>query len=318
MTFKQYIKFVEIKTSILSLFGFALGGAYIWYNHLNWNILNAIVFFAAEMIMDNMITGINNLMDYKLAKDPEFKRHEVMATERISTKRATIMICILMLLACAAGLWLCYRTNWLMFFMGGALFLIIASYTTGPFPISRTPLGELFSGVAQGLGVPFLFIYVNDNYKELATLNFHQVSGLNFTFSLNGSITQIIVICLLAYASVTLTSNVMLANNMSDIKHDLANGRYTLPGVFGMKKAANVYRFFAYSIYVPLILVAAFHFVSYLALLTIATFPYVRKNVNAFISHPDKQKTFPTALANYALVIGVQTITIMIGALIHF
>ena len=68
MSLKKYFKFVDIKTSILSLYAYALGAAFIFYYLGNWNWQNALVFFFAEMIQDNMVTGINNVMDYRHAE----------------------------------------------------------------------------------------------------------------------------------------------------------------------------------------------------------------------------------------------------------
>lgn len=64
MSLKKHFKFVDIKTSILSLDAYALGAAFIFY-YLGAKCLG---FLFAEMIQDNMVTGINNVMDYRHAK----------------------------------------------------------------------------------------------------------------------------------------------------------------------------------------------------------------------------------------------------------
>lgn len=317
VSIKKYFRFVEIQTSALSLFGFALSAVFIYYYLGHWNLVNATVFFVAEMIMDNMITGINNVMDYIMAKDEKSRNDSVIVKEDISIKIAFIYIIGLMTISAICGVWLCWRTNWLLFFMGGLLFLIVGSYTSGPFPISRMPIGEFVSGIAQGFGVPFLFAYVNDNFKQMAILNFYQVNH-NWNFTLTGSLTIIIAFILLCYPSMALTANVMLANNMSDHEQDRINARYTLPVVFGMKKAAILYKTFAYSQYFAIILMVILKMAPTFYLLTLLTFPKVRKNVNTFVNNPQKRTTFPTALENYRIVVGMQTITMLIGALVHF
>ena len=84
MSLKKYFKFVDIKTSILSLYAYALGAAFIFYYLGNWNWQNALVFFFAEMIQDNMVTGINNVMDYRHAKTEQTRKQNVMEKENIS------------------------------------------------------------------------------------------------------------------------------------------------------------------------------------------------------------------------------------------
>ena len=172
MSLKKYFKFVDIKTSILSLYAYALGAAFIFYYLGNWNWQNALVFFFAEMIQDNMVTGINNVMDYRHAKTEQTRKQNVMEKENISMTSAISVIVIMMIISAAAGIWLCFRTNWFLFFAGGALFLIVCCYTAGPFPIDKTPMGEIFCGISQGMGMPFLFAYVNNNWNKLISLNF--------------------------------------------------------------------------------------------------------------------------------------------------
>ncbi|MBP2057752.1 1,4-dihydroxy-2-naphthoate octaprenyltransferase [Lactobacillus colini] len=317
MTIKKYFKFVDIKTSILSLYAYALSAAFIFYYLGNWNWLNAIVFFIAELIQDNMVTGINNVMDYRNAKTEKTRSQNVMAREKISMTSAVAVIIILLTISVIAGIWLCFRTNWFLLVAGMVLFGIVCCYTAGPFPIDKMPIGEFFCGIAQGMGVPFLFAYVNDNYERLITLNFTNI-GNDFTFNVHGSLLALIAIILVCYPSMMLNSGVMLANNMSDIENDKLDHRYTLPIVFGTKKAANLYRFYGYSPYLAIILAVILKMSPIFSLLTLLTFPKVRKNVETFLANPGKGTTFPTSLANYRLVVGIQALTMFIGALLHF
>ncbi|EEJ71145.1 UbiA family prenyltransferase [Lactobacillus ultunensis] len=318
MSIRKYFKFVDIKTSALSLYAYALGAAFIFYYFNNWNWLNSLIFFISEMILDNMITAINNVMDYILAKDKTSKQKSVLVTENISLPLAFTYIGILLLIAAILGIWLCFRTNWVLFFAGGLLFLIVLSYTSGPFPISRMPIGEFVCGIAQGMGVPFLFTYINDNYQKIMTLNFNRLSNGEWTFGLTGSLTTVFALVVLCIPSICYNSNVMLANNMSDVSEDRKNERATLPVVFGKMKADWLYRFFGYIPFLFIIIMPFFKMAPWLVLLTLATFPKVKQNIETFIAHPDKVKTFPSALQNYTIFVLVQAITIFVGALIHF
>lgn len=318
MSLKKYFKFVDIKTSILSLYAYALSASFIFFYLGHWNWINALVFFIAEMIQDNMVTAINNVMDYRHAKTEKTRNQNVMAKENISMRKAISVIIILMAISITAGIWLCFRTNWILFFAGGALFVIVCCYTAGPFPIDKTPIGEVVCGIAQGLGVPFLFAYVNDNWQKLITLDFKQVSNGSFVFSIQGSLTAMIAIILVCYPSMMYNSGVMLANNMADEENDKLDHRYTLPIVFGRKKAIFLYRFLGYTPYIAIIIAVILRMMPILTLLTLLTFPKVKNNVEVFIANPGKGTTFPTSLANYRIVIGTQAITIFIGSLLHF
>ncbi|WP_276804542.1 UbiA family prenyltransferase [Lactobacillus hominis] len=318
MSLKKYFEFVEIQTSALSIYAYALGAAFIFFYFNHWNLLNSIIFFISEMIMDNMITAINNVMDYILAKDQKSKAENVIAKENISLPVAFTYITVMLVISAALGLWLCFRTNWVLFFAGGLLFLIVLSYTSGPFPISRMPIGEFICGIAQGMGVPFLFAYINDNYKQIMTLDFFRLHNGNWSFSLNGSLTTVLALIVICIPSICYNSNVMLANNLSDVEADRKNERATLPVVFGKFKANWLYRFFGYIPFLFIVIAVIFKMSPILSLLTLLTYPKIHKNIEAFIAHPSKSQTFPLALQNYKIFIVVQAITIFLGTLIHF
>lgn len=317
MTIKQYLRFVKIHTSVLSLFGYVLGAAIIFFIGGSWNLQNSLIFFVGSMIFDNMITGVNTVMDYVMAKDDHFKEISVMTVEHISVKQAFSVIGAMVTIGAGLGLWLCFRTNWMLFFLGGAMFLIFAFYTAGPFPISRMPLGEIFSGTAQGLGIPFLFIFINGNYNELLALNFTPAAnGYNFTIS--GNVLTLLTVVLICVPAWLLTSNVMLADNLSDRVLDKANGRHTLPVVFGADKALVLYQVLAYLPYIFIAVTGILHIAPYMSLLSLLTFPLVRKNVQTFLHKQVKSETFVTALQNFQIVVTAQAITIFLGTLLHF
>ncbi|MFX4053976.1 1,4-dihydroxy-2-naphthoate prenyltransferase, partial [Streptococcus suis] len=66
-----------------------------------------------------------------------------------------------------------WRTSWLLLPMGGLCFLIGILYTFGPIPLSRMPLGEVFSGVTMGFCIFFLAVFIQQPDLLLTS----QVSG---------------------------------------------------------------------------------------------------------------------------------------------
>ena len=81
-------------------------------------------------------------------------------------------------------------------------------YTGGPFPISWTPFGELFSGVFMGMFIIVIaFFYSNWQYSKLCNLL---------------SVPIVITIGL-----------INMANNIRDRVKDKASGRKTLPILLG-------------------------------------------------------------------------------------
>lgn len=103
-----------------------------------------------------------------------------------------------------------------------------------------------------------------------------------------------------------------------DHDRDKINGRATMPIVFGIKKAVNFYYFLEYMPYVAIILSVIFRFAPICTILTLGTFPWVKKNVDKFVANPDKQKTFMTSILNFHIMVATEIVTMFIGFLLHF
>lgn len=85
-----------------------------------------------------------------------------------------------------------------------------------------------------------------------------------------------------------------------------------------LKKAVNFYYFLEYMPYVAIILSVIFRFAPICTILTLGTFPWVKKNVDKFVANPDKQKTFMTSIFNFHIVVATEIVTMFIGFLLHF
>src|SRR5690606_14155251 len=109
-------------------------------------------------------------------------------------------------------------------------FFIGVFYTFGPIPLSRMPLGEVFSGMTMGFGIVFLAIFVNAFDKGIASFTIHEgLLSLHINYLASLEILWISLPCVFTIA------NVMLANNICDLEEDIANERFTLPYYIGKK-----------------------------------------------------------------------------------
>lgn len=295
-----FLKLVEIQTKIASLFPFVLGTLFASYYFEAVNIGNTVVFFLAMILFDMTTTAINNLMDYQKAKDTGYKDEvNVIGQERIP--EATVIRLILTMLAIAAllGLWLVVRTNLLLFFMGGACFVIGIFYTFGPVPISRMPLGEAVSGLVMGFGIFFIAVYVTIPSEALLSLAFQGV-----IFSLTGNLLTLIKIFFVSLPTVFLIANIMLANNICDLEQDISNHRFTLPFYIGKQNAVklfNLLMYAAYGVIVVAVIVKLLHPVLLGVLLTLIP---IRKNLAQFNQRQVKEETFSVAIKNITLFSG--------------
>src|SRR5699024_9079253 len=108
------------------------------------------------------------------AKDVSYKENtNIIGQEKIAEKTVIQLILMMLTFASLLGLWLVFRTNILLLFLGGACFIVGIFYTFGPLPISRMPLGEALSGVVMGFGIFFIAVYVNVAPTTLIDLSFH-------------------------------------------------------------------------------------------------------------------------------------------------
>ena len=297
---KRFFDYIEIQTKITSFFAFMLTIAFMVYNKnpVNWEL--TLIFFASMFIFDLTTTAINNYIDTKTNGFP------------LAFKRSTARMIIFSMLGISTilGLYLAYQTDLVVFLIGGLCFLCGIFYTFGPIPISRLPLGEIFSGLFYGLMIPFLLLYINLPKGTFLTLN---VSLENI--SLNINVFPIITVVLLSIIPMCTTANIMLANNICDVEKDIQTKRYTLPYYLG-KKALYLFAGIYYLAYLDIIFMVSLKLLSPLCLIALLTIFIVQKNISKFLKLQDKATTFILSVKNYIIIMGAITILIFLSGLV--
>ncbi|HEM4056181.1 TPA: UbiA family prenyltransferase, partial [Streptococcus suis] len=227
-----FLEFVELKTKVASVFPMTLGILWSLYRYQAFNWLNTLLFIIAVLSFDMCTTAINNSMDYHKAKDETYRQESnVIGKFSLDFRQMLRIVFALLIFSLLVSLLLVWRTSWLLLPMGALCFLIGIFYTFGPIPLSRMPLGEVFSGVTMGFGIFFLAVFIQQPDLLLTS----QVSGQWMT--LQFSWTKIIEIIFMSIPLVTLIANIMLANNTCDLEEDIRNHRYTLVYYIGKKNA---------------------------------------------------------------------------------
>ncbi|MBP1926012.1 1,4-dihydroxy-2-naphthoate octaprenyltransferase [Sedimentibacter acidaminivorans] len=296
--FKNFINYVEVRTKITSIFAFLISIALLFYmkESINWKL--TLIFFAAMFIFDLTTTAINNYVDTKTNN------------ERLQFKRSTalIIIYVMFLISATLGLYLAYLTDLVVLLLGALCFLCGVFYTFGPLPISRQPLGELFSGLFYGLLIPFILLYINMPKGTFITLNVDYQS-----ISINLKIMPTLKLLLFSIVPFCTTANIMLANNICDLEKDIKVKRYTLPYYLG-HKSLYLYAGLYYLSYASVIIMVVLKFLSPLYLISLLTLFFVQKNINKFYKVQDKEKTFILSIKNYLIIMGSNTIIIFISS----
>lgn len=301
MSIKAFLELVEIRTKIASVYPFVLGTLFVFYQLQTINLQNTLIFFVAMLIFDLTTTAINNYMDYRKATDNhdyDFRvESNVIGKMNIPQKNVLILIFTMFFIATGLGVWLVFRTDLLVLLIGFVCFCIGILYTFGPVPLSRMPLGEVFSGVTMGFGIFFLAVYMSAYDAGVANLLW-QGEWIDIRFNL----LRIIEIGVVSLPCVFTIANIMLANNLCDLDEDIRNHRYTLPYYIGRKMGVLLFNALYYASFAAVVAAVILSYLSPIMLLVLLTIPLVYRNLKKFNQEQVKSKTFVVAIQNFVLI----------------
>jgi 1,4-dihydroxy-2-naphthoate polyprenyltransferase len=313
MSLLSFLKLVEIPTKVASVIPFALGTLYSVYRFGRFNPGNFIMLFISLICFDMVTTAINNYYDYKKAHKTHgygYESHNAIVSYNI--RESTVIITILSLLAVASvfGFMLFLNTTPVILLLGALSFAVGILYSFGPVPISRTPLGEILSGLFMGFIIVFISIYVHIYDMGFINLSFDG-SMLGLSFDLK----EVLYIFLLSIPTVSGIANIMLANNICDMDDDLENRRYTLPIYVGREKALSIFKALYYIAYIDLIILLVLGITPATTALTLFTFIPVNRNIKSFYENQSKKDTFILAVKSF-LIINMVQLFAMVGAIV--
>ena len=313
MKIKAFLKLVEIQTKVASVIPFMTALVYVLYSTGRLNAVNMVVMFFSMLIFDMTVTALNNYFDYKRAEKKHgynYEIHNSIVQYQLKISTVRVVIIIMIVVSAALGLLLVYLTNVITLVLGAACFAIGIVYSYGPMPISRTPFGEIFSGLTMGLGIPFITYFIN--VFDQNVLNISLVSN---TFSLSFDLYQIVGICLVSLPAVFGIANIMLANNICDMEDDLPNKRYTLPIVVGKERAIVLLKILFALAYAAIVAAVALGVLPLYSLLTLITIIPLTKNIKRFTANPKKKDTFGAIVGSFVMITVSLIITIGLGVL---
>lgn len=294
MTRKSFFDLVEIRTKLASLFPFLIAVLFTnsYFHSFHWG--KTLFFFFGMLAFDMATTAINNYMDFRKAHSEEYKYQEsVIGKDQLSERTVVLIIFALIGFAAIVGLTLAVQTGWLLLVMGCACCFIGVFYTFGPIPLSRMPLGEVFSGVTMGLGIFAITIYLNTYDKRL----FFMELDLRH-FAITGSTTAALAVVWASLPLIATIANIMLANNLCDLEQDIANHRYTLPFYLGKKNAVVLFNLLMYSCYGAIIVGWLAGIYQWPILLTFLSLVKVYPQTRAFTKEQVKSRTFVMSIKN--------------------
>lgn len=315
MSLGSFLKLVEIQTKVASIIPFCLGTVYALYGFNSFNFKNFILMIISLLAFDMATTATNNYYDYKKAKKTHgynYEIHNVIVKNNLKDITVICVILALIAVAVVCGFILFLNTNVIVLLLGAISFLVGIIYSAGPIPISRTPFGELFSGMFMGFVIVFISVYIHIYDQNILNLAFE-----NGMLDISIDIIKVLFVFLISIPTIIGIANIMLANNICDIEDDIENKRYTLPIYIGKENALKLFKILYYFIYIDFIILAILKITPIFTLFTLLTLKPVRNNIEMFYKKQTKKDTFVLAVKNFVLINVFHIATIVLAELIN-
>lgn len=314
MRLSVFLQLVEIKTKVASIIPFIVGSLFAVYRYDEFNFEHMIVMLLSLLCIDLATTTINNYMDYKRAIKKHgfnFESHNAIVKYQLSEKTVVITIVMLLLVSAVFGLYLVYITDVIVLLIGMLSFAVGVLYSFGPLPISRTPLGEVFSGFFMGCIILFMATYVHIYDQSFIGIELNKSQ-----FLLSFAWVELLSIGLLSLPMVLCISNIMLANNICDVEDDVENKRFTLPIYIGKAKALFIFKW-SYLVIIPIYIILVVSGIMPIYLLVmLGVFIPITKFIKIFEAEQSKEKTFEIAVKSMLLIGLSLIVTLVLGIVI--
>ena len=219
---QEIIPLTRPRTLAATLGPTILGAAFSYYafgatHGTGLAIIHTVLIFLAVVTAQIVANLWNEYKDFKSGLDAGQKVGNAGSITRgaITPELIVTMIKVLMVVPIIIGLYLSATITWYYIPAGFLCILISFLYSGGPKPISRTPFGEISSGIAMGFAIVL-------------------ITGYAWTRDLSSAL------LIPAIPSTLLVGSIMLTNNIRDIRNDENHGRRTLPIVLGRERALSL------------------------------------------------------------------------------
>lgn len=269
---QELIPLTRPRTLAAALGPTILGAAFSYYafgalHRTGLAIFHTILIFLAVVSAQIIANLWNELKDFKSGLDAGQKIGNAGSLTRgaVTPKLISTMIKVLMIVPIIIGLYLSATITWWYIPAGIICILISFLYSGGPKPISRTPFGEISSGIAMGFAIVLITGYAWTRELSLAFL-------------------------IPALPATLLVGSIMLTNNIRDIRNDENHGRRTLPIVLGRDRAISL---MSITYIFNFIWIGAWIYLKVLpipALLALIAIIPAFKTINIFYTHVDEIK----------------------------
>ncbi|MDO3410082.1 1,4-dihydroxy-2-naphthoate polyprenyltransferase [Saccharibacillus sp. CPCC 101409] len=312
MTVRSFLDLVEIRTKVASMLPFTLGTVYALLRFGEFRPLHFALMLVSLLSFDLVVTTMNNFYDYRKAVRTHgygYEEHNAIVKHKLNPWLVLALIAVLFAAAVTAGILLVREAGLLVLLLGFLSFGVGILYSFGPVPISRMPLGELFSGLFMGFVITFVSAYIQVAPDRIASLSY--IGG---SIEIHVNLLEAALLLLVSLPAVASIANIMLANNICDMEEDVENSRYTLPVYIGRSNAIRLFRAIYYVSYLDIFVLLWLGVHPLLILPVLATLIPLTRHIRAFAADPSKRRTFILSVKNFVLLTGVRVLVVAAAA----
>lgn len=210
-TLREVMRMLELRTKIVSCSSVLIGTVYALCvsGRLSW--VRFALMAVATLCIDFATAGFNSYYDFRQGvdrPDTDVEQYKVLVHRNIEPRIALWLACGMFAFAVPPGLALGLSVGWEVVAIGTLCMAISYLYSGGPYPLSRTPIGEILAGGMLGSVLVTLSAYV-------------QLESLPSSLLLLGVPSTLIIAAILA------------VNNACDMRGDARAGRRTFAIVVG-------------------------------------------------------------------------------------
>ncbi len=288
-SYQRWLLAIRPRTLPAAAAGVLLGSGIAWQESGNLPILPALVILICALLLQILANLTNDVADYQKGGDTEERLGPLRVTQAglLTPRQMWSGIMMVILLAVLCGIYLSFVGGWVVILIGSVSILSAILYTVGPFALEDLGFGDLFA---------FIF--------------FGPVAVCGTVYILAGNVP--ILAWLGGIAAGTLTTAILIVNNVRDIQSDQRAGRTNIPVKYGRKAAEWEYIvMFAIAYLIPL-LAWLIGLVSWKGLLPWITFPRAVQLTNRIRSLPIS-RAFNQLLADTAQLLLFFSLLFAIG-----
>ncbi len=259
MTIKKFNLFIRASRPFsltASVIPVVLGGI-LALKETNFNIEYFILSIIAIVFLQASVNLLNDHDDFinKVDTKESHSSSGVVVEGLLTLKEVYRSGITLLILGCLIGLLLAYNVGFMILILGIVGALCGYFYTGKPLMLKY-----------RGLGAPLVFII----FGPLMTLGGYYLQMEKFTLQS----------FLISVPTALLTTAILHANDIRDIKHDKKAGIKTLSIIIGYKNAQLVYSSLIILSYISLVIMIFLKYIPYLSLICLLTVPAAIKNIN--------------------------------------